>query len=91
MAAWTERCRTSRRRDCANGYVWMRRPGIIRFCLRESLEYLAVKPDGIYVDMTAGLGGHTAAIAARLQTGFVIACDRDARVAGVGEARTRAR
>jgi len=45
--------------------------------LRETLEYLAVKPDGVYVDMTAGLGGHTAAIAERLETGFVIASDRD--------------
>src|SRR5579875_2133919 len=45
--------------------------------LTESLEYLAIRPDGIYVDMTAGLGGHTAAIAERLQSGFVIACDRD--------------
>jgi 16S rRNA (cytosine1402-N4)-methyltransferase len=46
--------------------------------LQESLEYLAVKPDGIYVDVTAGLGGHTGAIAQRLTTGLVIACDRDA-------------
>jgi 16S rRNA (cytosine1402-N4)-methyltransferase len=46
--------------------------------LRETLEYLAVKPDGVYADMTAGLGGHTAAIAERLGTGFVIASDRDA-------------
>ena len=46
--------------------------------LAESLEYLAIRPDGIYLDATAGLGGHSAAIAQRLQTGFVIACDRDA-------------
>jgi len=46
--------------------------------LAESLEYLAIRTDGIYVDVTAGLGGHLAAIAQRLQTGFVIACDRDA-------------
>src|SRR5579875_2360596 len=46
--------------------------------LTESLEYLAIRPDGIYVDMTAGLGGHTAAIAEKLESGFVIACDRDA-------------
>src|SRR6202451_281953 len=46
--------------------------------LAESLEYLAIRPNGIYVDMTAGLGGHTAAIAERLESGFVIACDRDA-------------
>ncbi|MCS6952233.1 MAG: 16S rRNA (cytosine(1402)-N(4))-methyltransferase RsmH [Bryobacterales bacterium] len=46
--------------------------------LEEALAYLAVRPDGIYVDATAGLGGHTGAIAQRLRTGFVIACDRDA-------------
>ena len=45
---------------------------------RESLEHLAIRPDGIYVDMTAGLGGHTKAIAQRLNSGFVIGCDRDA-------------
>jgi len=44
----------------------------------ECLEYLAVRPDGIYLDATAGLGGHTAAIAERLTTGLVIANDRDA-------------
>jgi 16S rRNA (cytosine1402-N4)-methyltransferase len=45
--------------------------------LKESLEYLAIRPDGTYVDVTAGLGGHTRAIAERLESGFVIACDRD--------------
>jgi 16S rRNA (cytosine1402-N4)-methyltransferase len=46
--------------------------------LDETLELLAVRPDGVYVDATTGLGGHTAAIAARLTTGAVIALDRDA-------------
>jgi 16S rRNA (cytosine1402-N4)-methyltransferase len=46
--------------------------------LVECLEYLAVRPDGIYLDATAGLGGHSGAIAERLTTGFVIANDRDA-------------
>jgi 16S rRNA (cytosine1402-N4)-methyltransferase len=46
--------------------------------LKESLEFLAIRPNGIYVDLTAGLGGHTRAIAERLTSGFVIACDRDA-------------
>jgi len=46
--------------------------------LRECLEYLAVRPDGVYLDATCGLGGHTAAIARGLTTGVVLACDRDA-------------
>jgi 16S rRNA (cytosine1402-N4)-methyltransferase len=46
--------------------------------LNEALEYLAPQPDGVYLDATCGLGSHTAAIAARLTTGFVIANDRDA-------------
>lgn len=44
----------------------------------EALEYLAVRPDGLYLDATCGLGGHTGAIARRLSTGIVIANDRDA-------------
>jgi 16S rRNA (cytosine1402-N4)-methyltransferase len=46
--------------------------------LGECLEYLALRPAGIYLDATAGLGGHTGAIAERLGSGFVIANDRDA-------------
>lgn len=43
----------------------------------ESMELLAVRPDGIYLDATAGLGGHTGLIARQLTTGLVIANDRD--------------
>ena len=46
--------------------------------LGECLEYLAIRGDGVYLDSTAGLGGHTGAIAQRLTSGFVIANDRDA-------------
>ncbi len=46
--------------------------------LRECVEYLAIRPDGIYLDATCGLGGHTGAIARHLTTGLVLACDRDA-------------
>jgi 16S rRNA (cytosine1402-N4)-methyltransferase len=46
--------------------------------LPEALEYLALRSDGIYIDVTAGLGGHTAAIAQRLTTGKVLSLDRDA-------------
>jgi len=44
----------------------------------EVMESLAVRADGVYLDATAGLGGHTALIAARLTKGLVIANDRDA-------------
>jgi 16S rRNA (cytosine1402-N4)-methyltransferase len=43
----------------------------------EAMEYLAIRPEGVYLDATAGLGGHTREIARRLTTGFVIANDRD--------------
>src|SRR5580693_3462624 len=46
--------------------------------LGECLEYLAIRPDGIFLDATAGLGGHSGAIAARLTSGFVVTNDRDA-------------
>lgn len=45
--------------------------------LAECLQYLALKPEGVYLDATAGLGGHTGAIARQLTSGYVIAADRD--------------
>ena len=45
--------------------------------LGPALEYLAIQPDGIYVDATFGAGGHTTAILSRLTTGRVIAVDAD--------------
>src|SRR5215471_8021484 len=44
----------------------------------ETLDLLAIRPEGVYLDCTAGLGGHTALIAQRLTSGTVIANDRDA-------------
>src|SRR5579862_1433380 len=44
----------------------------------EAIELLAVRPEGVYIDATTGLGGHTARIAQQLTTGIVIANDRDA-------------
>jgi len=45
--------------------------------LEECLKGLALRPDGIYVDGTAGGGGHSFAIASRLETGRLLAVDRD--------------
>ena len=56
--------------------------------LRECLEYLAIRPDGVYLDATCGLGGHTGAIARQLATGLVLACDRDAESLALARANT---
>ncbi len=56
----------------------------------EALALLAVRPDGIYLDATTGLGGHTALIAARLVSGFVIANDRDAQSLATARRNTQA-
>ncbi|MBP3442321.1 MAG: 16S rRNA (cytosine(1402)-N(4))-methyltransferase RsmH [Clostridia bacterium] len=43
----------------------------------ETVDALNVKPDGIYVDCTAGGGGHSAAVAEKLTTGRLISIDQD--------------
>lgn len=45
--------------------------------LRECLDALQIKPDGIYVDGTLGRAGHSLEIVRRLTTGRLIALDRD--------------
>ena len=45
--------------------------------LNESIEGLAIKPEGIYVDCTTGGGGHSLEIAKRLSGGTLICFDRD--------------
>lgn len=49
----------------------------ISVLLNECIENLNIKPDGVYVDGTLGMGGHSAEIAARLTTGRLICIDRD--------------
>jgi 16S rRNA (cytosine1402-N4)-methyltransferase len=60
--------------------------------LRECLDYLNVRPDGVYLDATAGLGGHAGAIARQLAklggSGKILACDRDAESLELARANT---
>jgi 16S rRNA (cytosine1402-N4)-methyltransferase len=46
--------------------------------LSESIDGLNIRPDGVYVDVTFGGGGHSRAILERLTTGRLIALDQDA-------------
>lgn len=45
--------------------------------LAECIENLQIKPNGIYVDCTAGGGGHSSEILKRLQNGTLICVDKD--------------
>lgn len=45
--------------------------------LSECLEGLAIKPDGVYVDATAGGAGHSSEIAKRLEGGRLYSFDQD--------------
>ncbi|WP_312695149.1 16S rRNA (cytosine(1402)-N(4))-methyltransferase RsmH [Caproiciproducens sp.] len=43
----------------------------------ETIESLNIHPDGVYIDGTAGGGGHSQAIADRLTTGKLLSIDQD--------------
>ena len=45
--------------------------------LRESIDGLNIRPDGVYVDVTFGGGGHSMEILKRLEKGRLIAFDQD--------------
>ncbi|OFY11169.1 MAG: 16S rRNA (cytosine(1402)-N(4))-methyltransferase [Bacteroidetes bacterium GWF2_43_63] len=45
--------------------------------LKESIDYLSVKSDGRYADVTFGAGGHSLMIAKQLTTGHVYGFDQD--------------
>ena len=52
-------------------------PKHVSVLLQECIDYLNIKPDGIYLDGTLGLGGHSYEIASRLTTGRLVCVDRD--------------
>ena len=45
--------------------------------LNETITGLKIKPDGIYLDLTLGRGGHSGEILKRLTTGHLYAVDQD--------------
>lgn len=45
--------------------------------LNESVEGLQIRPDGIYVDVTFGGGGHSSEIIKHIKTGKLVAFDQD--------------
>ena len=49
----------------------------ISVLLDECIENLNIRPDGIYLDGTLGMGGHSYQIASRLTSGRLICIDRD--------------
>ena len=55
--------------------------------MQEVIDYLKVDPKGVYLDLTFGRGGHTAALLDRLTTGRVIALDRDKSAIEAGHER----
>lgn len=55
----------------------MSEPKHVSVLLNECIENLNIKPDGIYVDGTLGMGGHSYEIASRLSSGRLIGIDRD--------------
>ncbi len=57
--------------------------------LHETVDALQIREDGIYVDATAGGGGHSYEIATRLTTGRLICLDRDPEAVQAAEERLR--
>ncbi|SJZ64798.1 16S rRNA (cytosine(1402)-N(4))-methyltransferase RsmH [Mycoplasmopsis verecunda] len=45
--------------------------------LSETIDSLNIKPNGIYVDLTVGMGGHSSAILKQIPEGLLIAFDKD--------------
>ena len=59
----------------------------ISVLLKESIEALNLRPEGVYLDGTLGGAGHSAEIARRLSTGTLIGVDRDPKALAAAEER----
>jgi 16S rRNA (cytosine1402-N4)-methyltransferase len=63
------------------------RPLHVPVLVRETLEFLNVRPDGTYIDATLGGGGHSLEILQRLESGRLLSLDRDPRALEVAGSR----
>jgi 16S rRNA (cytosine1402-N4)-methyltransferase len=57
--------------------------------LAEVMEWLRIRPEGTYVDATAGTGGHAVEIAKRLTSGRLVAIDRDPKALEIARERLK--
>lgn len=55
--------------------------------IEEVIAFLQIRSDGIYVDMTAGAGGHSESIVASLTDGRLISIDRDQEAVALTRSR----
>ena len=55
----------------------------------EVLEWLHIRPEGTYLDATAGAGGHAVEIARRLTTGRLVVLDRDPQALEIARERLK--
>ncbi len=55
----------------------------------EVVEWLRIRPDGTYLDATAGTAGHAIEIAKRLTTGRLVALDRDPEALEIARERLK--
>jgi 16S rRNA (cytosine1402-N4)-methyltransferase len=53
------------------------------------IEWLAIRPEGTYIDATVGTGGHALEIVRRLTTGRLVGLDRDAQALAIARERLR--
>ena len=53
----------------------------------ESIDGLDIKPDGTYIDLTLGRGGHSSEILKKLKTGLLISFDKDEQAIKESEPR----
>ncbi|PMQ01583.1 MAG: 16S rRNA (cytosine(1402)-N(4))-methyltransferase [Dictyoglomus sp. NZ13-RE01] len=57
--------------------------------LKEVVDYLNIRPNGIYIDATVGLGGHAGEILKRLKDGLLIGFDKDSEEIAITEKKLK--